>query len=371
MPILKTIQTSTEQLYDTNGVKGFGRVVVTPNKSFEYDDGVSTISVSNSSTVVAVADGLLASTFQLHPNTGASNDPDETWYEVVLELNNTRRVIYWQIASGAASTLEFNDVTELPAGTSSDSVTTHEAATNPHSQYILRSDAVDSATAGTGSDGVGYVVRAGSDGKIDPAFIDDVGGASAANVSITDSGAYYTGTDVEAALQEAAQASTTKITDAGGYYTGTDVEAALQEGGATFDKANNSLQNISNNGVVANYAASYNPGTSFGDAVTLTVPSTGFYLVTWSANCSLGTSGGSLLDHDLELRLNGPAFSASSRTWFVRGYNTELMETAASYTQIIDVTSISTPTLALQAKDSGTTVTLSDISLSIIRVGDT
>jgi len=53
--------------------------------------------------------------------------------------------------------------------------------------------------------------------------------STAAAISITDAGGYYTGTNVEAALQEAAQAGTTQITDAGGYYTGTNVEAALQE----------------------------------------------------------------------------------------------------------------------------------------------
>ncbi|MGA0847470.1 MAG: hypothetical protein ACO3PY_02525 [Pontimonas sp.] len=53
--------------------------------------------------------------------------------------------------------------------------------------------------------------------------------STAAAISIADAGGYYTGTNVEAALQEAAQAGTTQITDAAGYYTGTNVEAALQE----------------------------------------------------------------------------------------------------------------------------------------------
>ena len=53
--------------------------------------------------------------------------------------------------------------------------------------------------------------------------------STAAAISIADAGGYYTGTNVEAALQEAAQAGTTQITDAGGYYTATDVEGALQE----------------------------------------------------------------------------------------------------------------------------------------------
>ena len=52
---------------------------------------------------------------------------------------------------------------------------------------------------------------------------------TAAAISIADAGGYYTGTNVEAALQEAAQAGTTQITDAGGYYTSDNVEGALQE----------------------------------------------------------------------------------------------------------------------------------------------
>ena len=53
--------------------------------------------------------------------------------------------------------------------------------------------------------------------------------STAAAISIADAGGYYTGTNVEAALQEAAQAGTTQITDAGGYYTSDNVEGALQE----------------------------------------------------------------------------------------------------------------------------------------------
>ena len=56
--------------------------------------------------------------------------------------------------------------------------------------------------------------------------------AQAVTTKITDVGAYYTSTNVEGALQEAAQAVTTTITDAGSYYTSTNVEGALQEVGA-------------------------------------------------------------------------------------------------------------------------------------------
>lgn len=65
---------------------------------------------------------------------------------------------------------------------------------------------------------------------------------AAGDVSITDAGGFFTGTDVEAALQElgaavggAPAAEDVTIADAGGYYTGADVEAALQEVGASID----------------------------------------------------------------------------------------------------------------------------------------
>jgi hypothetical protein len=66
---------------------------------------------------------------------------------------------------------------------------------------------------------------------------------------ITDEGGYFTGTEVESALQElgahvvdtsdAHDASAVSILDTGGYFTGTDVEAALQElgAGSGFDNA--------------------------------------------------------------------------------------------------------------------------------------
>lgn len=60
------------------------------------------------------------------------------------------------------------------------------------------------------------------------------GAATAADLPITDTGGYFTGTDVEAALQElgAETAADVPIADAGNYFSGTDVEAALQELGA-------------------------------------------------------------------------------------------------------------------------------------------
>lgn len=79
-----------------------------------------------------------------------------------------------------------------------------------------------------GSSAASFQVGARVDMRVNAASIAEISD-EASEISIADAGGYYTGTDVEAALQEAAQAATTRITDAGGYYTATDVEGALQE----------------------------------------------------------------------------------------------------------------------------------------------
>jgi len=82
-----------------------------------------------------------------------------------------------------------------------------------------------------GTSAAGFAAGALVEMRVTAASILDAAAAfdSADEISITDAGGYYTATDVEGALQEAAQAGTTQITDAGGYYTATDVEGALQE----------------------------------------------------------------------------------------------------------------------------------------------
>jgi hypothetical protein len=123
-----------------------------------------------------------------------------------------------------------------------------DAATN----YILETDGVVSkvtvspagwpAPLAAGANALYAVVCSGGDvtGYTDYR-IPGLGGAIsvvAADVGITDAGTYFTGTDVEAALQElgaaiaAPAAGDVTIADAGTYFTGTDVEAALQEIGA-------------------------------------------------------------------------------------------------------------------------------------------
>lgn len=204
MPILKTIVTTTAQILDPDGAAGFGNVKIRPNSPFEYFDGVSTISVSDATTEITVLSGKLDSTLQLQPNTGATNNP-ETYYIVDIDVNGTTRTIYWQIDSATASPIEFSDVAQLPGPDASEApITAHVQATNPHNQYVLKSDTADAAQTGTASDGRGYIPR------LDPTsgqlpkdmYVGGTGGIEADDVPITDAGGYYTGTEVEAALQE-------------------------------------------------------------------------------------------------------------------------------------------------------------------------
>lgn len=87
--------------------------------------------------------------------------------------------------------------------------------------------------------GVEYAVSTGGDVSVHLADTTDAHDASA--ISVLDTGALLTATDVEAALAELAtalagatapDADDVAIADAGTYFTGTDVEAALQELGA-------------------------------------------------------------------------------------------------------------------------------------------
>jgi hypothetical protein len=79
-----------------------------------------------------------------------------------------------------------------------------------------------------GSSANSFQVGALVDMRVNAASINELRD-EASEISIADAGGYYTGTNVEAALQEAAQ-----ITDAGGYYTATTVEGAFQEAARGF-----------------------------------------------------------------------------------------------------------------------------------------
>ena len=205
MSIDMTIVTTTAQIVDANGVNAFGTVTVTPSQAFTYYDGVSTIQVTNASVQVSVTNGQLDSSLVLAPTTGATQVP-EPYYIVDLVANGTEQRFLWTIPAPAA-TIEFNDVQRIASGNSSDdAVTQLLQATNPFKQYLTRSDTVDAATIGAASDGRGYSPRLDkTTGQLPKdMYSGGTGGITASDVPIVDSGGYYTATEVEGALQEAA-----------------------------------------------------------------------------------------------------------------------------------------------------------------------
>lgn len=206
MSILKTIVTTTVQIVDGDNRPGNGSLTIRPNAPFEYFDGASTIQVSNAAVTIPVVGGKLGATLQLQPNTGASNVP-ETWYIVDVDINEVPFQLFWQIDSADAATIEFTDVTQLPTSANiNQGLVAHVRAANPHGQYGLRSDMVSVGTIGAASDGLGYIPRVDPvTGKLDSSlYSGGTGGITASDVPIVDSGGYYTATEVEGALQEAA-----------------------------------------------------------------------------------------------------------------------------------------------------------------------
>ena len=110
---------------------------------------------------------------------------------------------------------------------------------------FLDSTDPDDVVAQAAQDRVDIGATFASIAYVDDHINDPVDAHDASAISIVDAGGYYTGIEVEAALQEsgaalaahladpvdAHDASAISIVDAGGYYTGIEVEAALQEAG--------------------------------------------------------------------------------------------------------------------------------------------
>lgn len=219
MSIDVVISTSTSQITDTNGVSGFGTITVYPAQPFSYYDGSSTINVTANATTISVQDGKFSSptTLTLAPSKDASNNP-ETYYIVDIRVNGTFQRILWSIPN-TPLTYEFSAVPQIANGTTVDaSVTALLNATDPFKQYVLRSDTLTTPVAGTASDGRGYIPRGDTTNgnKLDPSWLGGSGSGgelTAADIPIVDAGGYYTGTDVEAALQEAGADITTNATD--------------------------------------------------------------------------------------------------------------------------------------------------------------
>ena len=121
--------------------------------------------------------------------------------------------------------------------------------------------------------------------RVNAASIAEING-EASEISIADAGGYYTATDVEGALQEAAQAATVRIADAGGYYTATDVEGALQEA------AQDTLSRANVAALLADTALSYSNVTA-GDVIRTRAEGFAYEVAPSSAtNHHVTTSGG-------------------------------------------------------------------------------
>lgn len=289
MPISITIQTTTSQIKDSNGVDGFGSITVTPSQAFTYYDGASTISVSANSTTVTVSDGKLDSSLTLAPNTGASQSPSTTYYIVDLDLNGTLRRELWQLAA-TPTTLEFTEVSRYDPN-----VNTTSSSANPYRQYVLRSDTLDSPAVGAASDGRGYIPRADTTtGKLDSSWLGGSGGGGA-----------LTAADIP-------------IVDAGGIITATEVEGALQENRTLINSNTSSLvnavQNIDGGGVVTdNDDSSYVATTSWNERLHITLPGTGTYLVIASAQINFFSSVAALIDCRVRFSADaGSTFTPSS-----------------------------------------------------------
>lgn len=144
----------------------------------------------------------------------------------------------------------------------------------------------------------------------------------AAEVSIVDAGAYFTGTNVEAALQELGAsagngtddqtATEVPITDAGGYFTGTDVEAALQELGAA-GNGGGITRTVDSPAAIG--AASIKAVRLGGSATTFGGDATAGYDVVFQASSEItqldfaGTSATSNASGELVLKVNNAANS--------------------------------------------------------------
>lgn len=215
------ILTTTAAILDADGRTGVGTIRIRPNQPFQYNDGVTDIQVTDAVTEIAVSGGQLQSALTLAPNTGASNVPASTYYIVEVDVNTITYTEYWRL-SNTPTSLEWGEVTRLanPEDAGGDLLTAHIQASNPHRQYLLRSDTVDAATAGTVSDGRGAIPRLDpATGKLPTGMIPSGATITAATVTLADAAGNFTTDNVEAALAQIASTATpfigtTRIVDA-------------------------------------------------------------------------------------------------------------------------------------------------------------
>lgn len=218
--IVITITTAYAQIFDTNGRNGWGTVVVRPSQAFEYTGTASdTFTVTDAAKTVTVEDGVItkvdgvaATTLTLSPSDGASNNP-VVYYVVDINVNGTTQRKFWVLDYAASTSVAWSSVQQLPSADDQDSAYNQLINdANPLPQYLLKSDTVDAGTAGTASDGRGYVGRLDSStGKFPTSMIPNISGTT---VSLADAGGYFTTDNAEAALQQIASTSTAFISTA-------------------------------------------------------------------------------------------------------------------------------------------------------------
>lgn len=342
MSIDVVISTTTSQIVDTNGANGWGTVSVYPAQAFTYYDGSTTISVTGNATTVTVADGKFSSptTVTLAPSKNASNNP-ETYYIVDIRVNGTFQRWLWSIPATPLA-YEFTTVPRIASGNStSNTVSELLNASDPFKQYVLRSDALDTPIAGTASDGRGYIPRGDTtnDNKLDPSWL---GGSG--------SGGELTAADIP-------------IVDAGGYYTGTDVEAALQEVGDDLSGV------ISASGNAKTGAGSGTLTGSYSTMATATLTKTGTYLIIVSIPWLIQVSGAVAVDYDFRLQGACSFEIAPAIFYATTGAGGEYGTTAFHTVQ--NVASIGTPQINLQGVDNGgDLLTFTNATVTAIRIGD-
>lgn len=346
MSIDVVISTTTSQIVDTNGANGWGTVSIYPAQAFTYYDGSTTISVTGNATTVTVADGKFSSptTVTLAPSKNASNNP-ETYYIVDIRVNGTFQRWLWSIPATPLA-YEFTTVPRIASGNSTSSTVSELlSASDPFKQYVLRSDALDTPIAGTASDGRGYIPRGDTtnDNKLDPSWL----GGSGEDGELT--------------------AADIPIVDAGEYYTGTDVEAALQEVGPTIATAAAAIPGYSSGNIVSDYDAMTSLSTSYSTIVSVTLPSTGTYLVMFSGRLNAFTTA----QTGMNVALTGPTFTPSIAYYGpLTQSDTNEQKSYMSFQVILNVTDISTATLNARVLRTGGAASIEQTNLIAIRIGD-
>lgn len=212
-----------------------------------------------------------------------------------------------------ATTGDYDDLSNKPTlGTASAEDTSAFATA---AQGTLADSATQPGDLGTAAaEDVGYFATAAQGSTADSTatgLSNHIGDSSDAHdasaISVADSGALLTATDVEGALAEIAgevdtnttglsdhlgdttdahDASAISIADSGGIYTATDVEAALAEVKALADTASLTYTAVK----TANYTA------TAGDYVLCNVETTGSFIVTLPSSPSAGDTVGVVLD---------------------------------------------------------------------------